>query len=167
VPTVLSDGRISFRVRSEVSELSDQGAVRLLSGNNNTITVPALTVRRAETTVELGSGQAFAIAGLLQDSSRQTGRALPYAGEVPILGALFRSDRFQRNETELVIIITPYLVRPAESPQMVRAPTDGFVPPNDVERILLLRQTGRAQNRPAAVAPPARGLSGSPGFVLD
>jgi pilus assembly protein CpaC len=167
VPTVLSDGRISFRVRSEVSELSEQGAVRLLSGNNNTITVPALTVRRAETTVELGSGQAFAIAGLLQDSSRQTGRALPYAGEVPILGALFRSDRFQRNETELVIIITPYLVRPAESPQAVRAPTDGFVPPNDVERILLLRQTGRQQNRPPAGGPPARGLSGTPGFVLD
>lgn len=166
VPTVLSDGRISFRVRSEVSELSDQGAVRLLSGNNNTITVPALTVRRAETTVELGSGQAFAIAGLLQDSSRQTGRALPYAGEVPILGALFRSDRFQRNETELVIIITPYLVRPAESPRAITAPTDGYVPPNDVERILLLRQTGRQPTRPAAT-PPARSLSGIPGFVLD
>ncbi len=71
VPTVLSDGRISFRIRSEVSELSEPGAVRLLSGNNNTVTVPGLTVRRAETTVELGSGQAFAIAGLLQDSSAQ------------------------------------------------------------------------------------------------
>lgn len=160
VPTVLSDGRISFRIRSEVSELSEQGAVRLLSGNSNAITVPALTVRRAETTVELGSGQAFAIAGLLQDSSRQTGRALPFAGEVPILGALFRSDRFQRNETELVIIITPYLVRPADNPRAVAAPTDGFVPPNDVERILLLRQTGGG-------AAPARALSGNPGFVLD
>jgi pilus assembly protein CpaC len=160
VPTVLSDGRISFRIRSEVSELSDQGAVRLLAGNSNAITVPALTVRRAETTVELGSGQAFAIAGLLQDSSRQAGRALPFAGEVPILGALFRSDRFQRNETELVIVITPHLVRPAESPRAVAAPTDGFVPPNDVERILLLRQTG-------AAAPPARTLAGDPGFVLD
>lgn len=161
VPTVLSDGRISFRIRSEVSELSDTGAVRLLAGNNNTITVPALTVRRAETTVELGSGQAFAIAGLLQDSSRHTGRALPFAGEVPILGALFRSDRFQRNETELVIIITPYLVRPADSPRQLSVPTDGFVPPNDVERILLLRQTGRAR------AVPARPLAGNPGFVLD
>jgi pilus assembly protein CpaC len=166
VPTVLSDGRISFRVRSEVSELSDQGAVRLLSGNNNTITVPALTVRRAETTVELGSGQAFAIAGLLQDTSRQTGRALPYAGEVPILGALFRSDRFQRNETELVIIITPYLVRPADSPRAITAPTDGYVPPNDVERILLLRQTGRTPGRNAPPTP-ARNLSAIPGFVLD
>jgi pilus assembly protein CpaC len=168
VPTVMSDGRISFRIRSEVSELSEQGAVRLLSGNNNAITVPALTVRRAETTVELGSGQAFAIAGLLQDSSRQTGRALPLVGEVPILGALFRSDRFQRNETELVIIITPYLVRPAESPRALSAPTDGFVPPNDVERILLLRQSGRGAAPPAQPRGQAsRALSGNPGFVLD
>jgi pilus assembly protein CpaC len=80
---------------------------------------------------------------------------------VPVLGALFRSDRFQRNETELVIIITPYLVRPADNPRAVVAPTDGFVPPNDVERILLLRQTGRGGGAPA------RGLSGNPGFVLD
>ncbi len=171
VPTVMSDGRISFRIRSEVSELSEQGAVRLLSGNNNAITVPALTVRRAETTVELGSGQAFAIAGLLQDSSRHTGRALPMVGEVPILGALFRSDRFQRNETELVIIITPYLVRPAESARVLTTPNQGFVPPNDVERILLLRQTGRASASaaPAGAPRPAagRGLSGNPGFVLD
>jgi pilus assembly protein CpaC len=163
VPTVMSDGRISFRIRSEVSELSEQGAVRLLAGNNNTITVPALTVRRAETTVELGSGQAFAIAGLLQDSSRNTGRALPYAGEVPILGALFRSDRYQRNETELVIIITPYLVRPADSPRATASPLDGFSQPNDVERILLMRQIGRGNGTPA----PARPLSGTPGFVLD
>jgi pilus assembly protein CpaC len=143
--------------------LSEQGAVRLLAGNNNTITVPALTVRRAETTVELGSGQAFAIAGLLQDSSRNTGRALPYAGEVPILGALFRSDRYQRNETELVIIITPYLVRPADSPRATASPLDGFSQPNDVERILLMRQIGRGNGTPA----PARPLSGTPGFVLD
>lgn len=167
VPSVLSDGRISFRIRSEVSELSDAGAVRLLSGNNNTITVPSLTVRRAETTVELGSGQAFAIAGLLQDASRNTGRALPFAGEIPVLGALFRSDRYQRNETELVIIITPYLVRPAENPRAVAAPTDGFVPPNDVERILLMRQTGRPQATRSAPAPASRGLAGNPGFVLD
>jgi pilus assembly protein CpaC len=85
---------------------------------------------------------------------------------VPILGALFRSDRFQRNETELVIIITPYLVRPAESPRAITAPTDGYVPPNDVERILLLRQTGRTPGRNAPPTP-ARNLSAIPGFVLD
>jgi pilus assembly protein CpaC len=160
VPTVVSDGRISLRVRPEVSELSDAGAVRLLSGNNNTITIPALSVRRAETTVELGSGQSFAIAGLLQDSTRQTGRGLPQVGEVPVLGALFRSDRFQRNETELVIIITPYLVRPVSSPVALSAPTDGFRPPNDVERILLLRQVARN-------APMSRRLPGNPGFILE
>ncbi|MFT8243801.1 type II and III secretion system protein family protein [Roseomonas sp. BN140053] len=160
VPTVLGEGRIALRVRPEVSELSDTGAVRLLSGNNNTVTIPSLSVRRAETTVELGSGQSFAIAGLLQDNSRQTGRGLPFLGEVPVLGALFRSDRYQRNETELVIIVTPYLVRPTGGPRALAAPTDGYVPPNDVERILLLRQTGRG--RPA---PPH--LPGNVGFVLD
>ena len=109
VPTVLSGGRINMKVRPEVSALTTQGAVSLGIGNSS-IQVPALTVRRAETTVELASGQSFAIAGLLQDNTTLTGNALPGIGELPILGALFRSDSFQRNETELVIVITPYLV---------------------------------------------------------
>ncbi|TPG59754.1 type II and III secretion system protein family protein [Roseomonas nepalensis] len=161
VPTVLSEGRISLRVRPEVSEISESGSVRLLGGNNNAVTVPGLTVRRAETTVELGSGQSFAVAGLLQDSSRQSGRATPWVGEVPVLGALFRSDRFQRNETELVIIVTPYLVRPANAASALATPADSYVPPSDVERILYMRQVGRG-------APPPRGrLPGNVGFVLD
>ncbi|MBK1660770.1 type II and III secretion system protein family protein [Paracraurococcus ruber] len=159
VPTVLSQGRISMRVRPEVSELTDQGAVRLASGNSS-IQIPALTVRRAETTVELGSGQSFAIAGLLQDNARTLGRALPGIGEVPVLGALFRSDRFQRNETELVIIITPYVVRPQSDPTALRAPTDGYVPPSDLERILLFRQVAQRRGLPAR-------LPGEAGFGLD
>ncbi|MCK8785751.1 type II and III secretion system protein family protein [Roseomonas sp. NAR14] len=161
VPTVLGEGRISLRVRPEVSELSDTNSVRLLGGNGNAVSVPGLNVRRAETTVELGSGQSFAVAGLLQDSSRHNGRATPWIGEVPVLGALFRSDRYQRNETELVIIVTPYLVRPVGGPDALAAPTDGYVPPSDVERILLLRQIGRGGQ------PPRGRLPGNVGFVLD
>jgi pilus assembly protein CpaC len=101
-----------------------------------TLTIPALTVRRAETTVELGSGQSFAIAGLLQRTSTDTTNALPGIGEVPVIGALFKSNDFQRGESELVIIVTPYIVQPASSPQALRAPTDGFRPATDLDRIL-------------------------------
>jgi pilus assembly protein CpaC len=160
VPTVMSQGRISLRVRPEVSELTDQGAVRLQAGNAS-LTVPALTVRRAETTVELGSGQSFAIAGLLSDSSRQTGRALPGIGEVPILGTLFRSDRFQRNETELVIVVTPFIVTPQSDATQIRTPVDGFRVPNDVERILFFRQRGEQRLPQAGLPmPPVPGAAG-------
>jgi pilus assembly protein CpaC len=159
VPTVMSQGRISLKVRPEVSDLTEQGAVRLSSGNSS-IQIPALTVRRAETVVELGSGQSFAIAGLLQDNARTLGRALPGIGEVPVLGALFRSDRFQRNETELVIIITPYVVRPVNEAVALRAPTDGYVPPDDAERILLFRQIARQRGLPSR-------LPGAAGFGLN
>lgn len=162
VPTVMSQGRISLRVRPEVSELTEAGAVRLAAGNSS-IQIPGLAVRRAETTVELGSGQSFAIAGLLQDTSRNLGRALPGVGEVPVLGALFRSDRFQRNETELVIIITPYVVRPVSEPERLRAPTDRFVPPDDAERVLLFRQVSRGG---ATLGGAARRVPGDVGFTL-
>ncbi|MDB5359875.1 MAG: putative CpaC [Rhodospirillales bacterium] len=107
-PTILDANRINLHVRPEVSQLTDVGAVQL--GNFN---IPALTVRRAETTVELGSGEGFAIAGLLQNDTRIDVSKIPGLGDVPVLGALFRSDRFRRNETELAILVTPYIVRPA------------------------------------------------------
>jgi pilus assembly protein CpaC len=107
VATILDNGRISLNVRPEVSELSAAGSVIIRD-----ITVPGLTTRRAETTVELGSGQSFAIAGLIQNHLTQDVRGLPKMADLPILGALFRSKRFQRNESELVIIVTPYLVKP-------------------------------------------------------
>ena len=129
VPTVASDGQITMKVRTEVSQLTNQGAVQLSSGNS-TIQVPALTVRRAETAVELGSGESFAIAGLLQDAVNVTGNGVPFLGDVPVLGALFRSDNFQRNETELVIVVTPYVVRPVANPPALHLPTDGYRPPN-------------------------------------
>ncbi len=162
VPTVYSGGRISMKVRPEVSALSDQGAITMSAGNS-TIQVPALTVRRAQTTVELASGESFAIAGLLQNTTKLTGSGLPGLGDVPILGALFRSDGFQKGETELVIIVTPYLVRPVSDPRLLAAPTDGYRAPNDLERILLLRQTGRADPAPRV----ATRIPGDAGFVMQ
>lgn len=129
-PTVLANGRISIRVRPEVSELSSQGSITL-----NGFQVPALTVRRAETTVELGSGQSFMIAGLMSNASQNTIKKMPGAGDLPILGALFRSTNFQRGDTELVIVITPYLVQPVDAND-IKLPTDGFQTPNDVQRVI-------------------------------
>ncbi len=155
VPTVLASGRINMHVRPEVSELTNQGAVQI--GN---LTIPALTVRRVDTTVELGSGESFAIAGLLQDATTLTGNGVPFLGDVPILGALFRSDSFQRNETELVIMVTPYIVRPVSDPSAIKLPTDGWRPPSDLERILLLRQS-------AGGAKAAAGIPSGAGFVVQ
>lgn len=129
-PFVLEDGRISLRVRPEVSELSTEGSIRL-----NGYDVPALTTRRAETTVELGSGQSFMIAGLLRNTSTNTIDRTPFLGSLPIIGALFRSTRFRRAETELVIIVTPYLVQPMNATQ-VAMPTDGFRAADDAQRII-------------------------------
>ena len=126
-PIVLADGRISMRVRPEVSELSNENAVRL-----NGFLVPALTTRRAETTVELGSGQSFMIAGLLRNTSSNNIDKAPFLGDLPILGALFRSTSFRRNETELVVIVTPYLVRPVS--HQLATPIDGLRVPDDVQR---------------------------------
>lgn len=133
-PTVLEGGRISMRVRPEVSEISSANAVTL-----NGYEVPSLTTRRAETTVELGSGQSFMIAGLLSNTGNNSVDKAPFLGSLPILGALFRSNNFRRNQTELVIVVTPYLVRPVNAGN-IALPTDGFRTANDVDRILLDRQ---------------------------
>lgn len=162
-PTVLSGGRIALRVNPEVSELSRTDGVEI-SGFN----IPALTTRRADTTVELGSGQSFAIAGLIQSTSNHTISSLPGLGDLPILGPLFRSDRFLRGESELVIIVTPYLVRPVSDHRMA-TPIDGFYPPNDLERIMFGRNYG--YRAAAAVArrqgADSTGLAGPVGFMLD
>ena len=148
-PTVLSNGRISIRVRPEVSELSLQGAVTV-----DGFQIPALTIRRAETTVELGSGQSFMIAGLMSNNSQNTIDKTPGAGDVPILGNLFRSTEFRRGETELVIVVTPYLVKPVNDRDIV-LPTDGFRSPNDAQRLLRNMdndgESGEAGRRPGPV----------------
>jgi pilus assembly protein CpaC len=129
-PVVLANGRISLRVRPEVSELSSEGAI-VTEG----FSIPALTVRRTETTVELGSGQSFMIAGLMKNSSQNSIKKLPGAGDLPILGSLFRSTSFQRGETELVIVVTPYLVNPVNAND-IKLPTDGYRAPDELQRIL-------------------------------
>lgn len=162
-PHLLDAGRINLRVRPEVSQLSTAGAVQF-SG----FSIPALTTRRAETTVELGSGQSFVIAGLLQNNTTQDISRVPLLGDLPILGALFRSDRFRRNESELVIIVTPYVVKPV-SANRIASPTDGFVAPNDVERILggitYRPQLNERDQQPRTKE--GQGLIGPSGFQLD
>lgn len=130
-PTVLSNGRISLRVRPEVSELSTEGAIQMQG-----FQVPALTVRRAETTVELGSGESFMIAGLLNNRSIGAIDKIPGLGDIPVLGTLFKSDSFRRGETELVIVVTPYLVQPVSANE-IKLPTDAFQDSNDLQRLLL------------------------------
>jgi pilus assembly protein CpaC len=156
-PTVLSSSRISMRVRPEVSALSDQGAVQL-----GGFIIPALSVRRAETTVELGSGQSFAIAGLIQNNGTLDANKVPGLGDIPILGELFRSDRFNRQETELVIMVTPYIVRPVPA-NLIAAPTDATTGPEGSAR-LALGADGTPAPGPAANG---SGLVGPVGFVIE
>ena len=162
-PTVLSAQRISLRVRPEVSDLTDKGAI-----NIGGLVIPALATRRAETTVELGSGQSFAIGGLMSTDIENELSKYPGLGDLPVLGTLFRSQRFQSNETELVIIVTPYLVRPVDAPVMA-LPTDGYRAPSDLERILEGRlHSARLQpGREGPVGPQGQRLAGPVGFVLE
>ena len=157
-PTVLGDGRISMRVRPEVSELSTQGAITI-SG----FQVPGFSTRRAETTVELGSGQSFMIGGLLQNKHFNQIEKAPGLGDVPILGSLFRSSRFRRSETELVIIITPYLVKPTSGP--LPLPTDGYKTATDASRVFMGQSfsgdSGAVRPGPT-LAPPQTQVSGQP-----
>ncbi len=168
-PTIMDAQHVSLRVRPEVSELTNTGAVSVPITANNTVTIPALTVRRAETTLELGSGESFALGGLLSHSLEQDISKVPGLGDIPILGQLFRSSRFQKGETELVIIVTPYLVKPTPTVAALQSPTDGFVTPHDVQTIIngaTYRQTLPAGEK-VRVAPGAQGLVGPVGFRMD
>ncbi len=148
-PTVLANGRISIRVRPEVSELSTQGAVTL-----NNFTIPALTVRRAETTIELGSGQSFMIAGLLSNNAQNAISKAPGLGDLPVLGNLFKSTEFRKGQTELVIVVTPYLVRPVDAND-IKLPTDGFRAPTAFQQLITGQEsdgvTGGDRPKPTAV----------------
>jgi pilus assembly protein CpaC len=130
-PTVLSDGLINLKIEPEVSQLDTSRPVQVAG-----ISVPPLIVRRASTTVELRDGQSFVIGGLLQSNGQNSLSQLPWVGDVPILGALFRSAAYQKNETDLAIIVTPRLVRPLRPGDVVRTPLDGSLPANDVDLFL-------------------------------
>ncbi len=161
-PTVLSDDRINLKILPEVSQLTTAGSVSL-----NGFNIPGLTTRRAETTVELASGQSFAIAGLLQNNITRDLSRLPGLGDLPILGTLFRSTAFRRNETELVFIVTPYIVQPTSNKMMT--PTNGMKVPSDMQQIIGGKTYEPQVQDAAPPAPTSQGrrLVGPAGFVLN
>lgn len=166
-PVVLSEGRISLRVSTEVSELTNLGSFTLESSSGGRLAIPALNVRRAETTVELPSGGALMMAGMLQSRSKQNLDKVPGLGSLPILGSLFRSRDFLNDETELAIIITPYIVEPT-SPSRLQSPADGLKIADDLRTLFL----GKLNNvYPAATslasAPPAAAYQGPVGPVIE
>jgi len=164
-PIVLSGGRISLKLSTEVSELSTQGSFDVSSGSGGpTLVVPSLTVRRAETTVELPSGGAMMIAGLLQDKSSQDLAGIPGAMDVPILGSLFRSRDYQAGQTELVIIVTPYLVKPS-NPSDLQTPIDHLTIANDIDTILLGKLNKSYKHDPDATT--GRTYQGPYGYVVE
>lgn len=131
-PVVMSNDRISILVNPEVSTLNFANPIQVAG-----FTYPILDTRKAQATVELGSGQTFVLAGLLRNDTSNNISKLPGAGDLPILGALFRSQSFQNNQTELVILVTPYVVHPISEAKKAETPIDGFKPPSDMERVML------------------------------
>ena len=164
VATIADGNRINLHVQPEVSQLSTTGAIQI-----DNITVPALTTRRAETTIELASGQSFAIAGLLQNNITQNLDKFPWLSDVPVLGSLFRSTAFRHDESELVVIVTPYIVRPTSTANRLLTPSDGYAPPSDARQVLN-GDVSRPQQLKQNAAPVTRsgtGLIGPAGFDLE
>lgn len=161
-PVVLSEGRISLKVSTEVSELTSEGAF-VLEGANN-LTVPALRVRRAETMMELPSGGSMMMAGLISENTLQNLDGVPGAKDVPVLGQLFRSRDFQSKQTELVVLVTPYLVKPTSRDNLV-LPTDGFAPASDMDTILMGQLNATYNANPDQ--PRSGKLEGPVGFIVD
>jgi pilus assembly protein CpaC len=156
-PTVLSQNRIRLNVEPEVSDISTKGAIKV-----NGMTVPAITSRRAKTTVELAPGESFMIAGLIKDDLRNVVGEMPPFGDIPILGALFRSTAFQRNETELVIAVTPYIAKPVVASE-IKLPTDDFRPASVLESYFMgalgsIREVEKSE---------VEGLEGSYGYIVE
>lgn len=158
-PLVLSEGRISMKVSTEVSELTNEGAVTL-----GFVTVPGLKVRRANTTIELPSGGSLVIAGLISDESKQAMTGQPGLKNLPVLGALFRSRDFIKSETELVVIVTPYMIDPAARHQLAR-PDKGFALASDAQSYLLGRLNRIYGRRPEEM--PIGHYQGDVGFIVD
>ncbi len=160
-PVVLSSGLISLKLATEVSALNfDVGALDIAFGG----VIPALDVRRAETTVELPSGGGIIIGGLLQDDIRSQVEGFPGLKDIPVLGTLFRSNSFQKGETELVVMVSAYLVKPVSENRFV-LPSDGFVSPNDFDLYLLGRL--HAVYSKSDLPPPIEPLQGPIGYIME
>lgn len=161
-PTVVDANHLTLTVRPEVSALSTVGQI-----TENGTTLPGLQIRRAETTVELASGQSFALAGLLQNNEIQNASKIPGLGNIPIIGQLFRSEQFERDQSELIIIVTAYLVKPSST--KLPTPVDAFEPPHDAQRIISGDMYRQKLPGPATgpVGPDGQGLIGPVGFRMD
>jgi pilus assembly protein CpaC len=168
-PVVLSEGRISLRVMTEVSELSSDNSITvsqaLTTTTTNSITIPSIRTRRAETTLEIPSGGSMAMAGLIQQQTKQAINGLPGLDALPILGGLFRSQDFVNNETELMVLVTPYVVRAVAQKELSR-PDDGFAPASD-SQTTLLAQINRIYGISGRVEPVAGSYQGNFGFIID
>jgi pilus assembly protein CpaC len=162
-PVVLTEGRISLRVMTEVSELSTDNSITLNQAGNS-LTVPSIRTRRAETTLEIPSGGAMAMAGLIQEQTKQAINGLPGLAQLPVLGSLFRSRDYVNSQTELMVLVTPYIVRAVAQKDLSR-PDDGFAPASDPQSDLL-GSINRIYGVPGRVAP-ARSYRGTYGFITD
>ena len=160
MPTVLADGQINLRISPEVSELDYANVVR-----NVSITIPSIVVRRASTEVVLRSGQSFAVAGLMAESGRTETAQLPWIGAVPVLGALFRSQSFQKRETELVILVTAHLAHPATPSDRLSSPTDRTIPANDID--FFVNGRSELEKNYRYYVERGQGIVGPYGHVLD
>jgi pilus assembly protein CpaC len=160
-PVVLTEGRISLRVMSEVSEVSNENA---LTGGAGGTTIPSIKTRRAETTLEIPSGGSMAMAGLIQEQTKQAVNGLPGIDQLPILGALFRSQDFVSSQTELMVVVTPYVVRAVAQKELAR-PDDGFAPAGDFQTAFLGQLT-RIYGVPARAEATAK-CHCNVGFIID
>jgi pilus assembly protein CpaC len=166
-PVVLAEGRISLKVKTEVSDLSNDNAMTLAVPGSSTLTIPSIRTRTAETVVEIPSGGSLAMAGMIQDQTKQSIDGIPGLMQVPVLGPLFRSHEYVNHKTELMVLVTPYVVRAVAQKELSR-PDDGFADATEPTAVLLGRfnriygSVGQAD-----VPPPAGGYHGNVGFILD
>jgi pilus assembly protein CpaC len=162
-PVVLTEGRISLRVMTEVSELSNDNSITLNQAGNS-LTIPSIRTRRAETTLEIPSGGSMAMAGLIQEQTKQAINGLPGLDQLPVLGQLFRSQDFVNNQSELMVLVTPYVVR-AVAQQELSRPDDGFAAVSDPQSALLGR-INRIYGVPGR-GEPVGSYRGTYGFITD
>ncbi|MEA2938527.1 MAG: pilus assembly protein CpaC, partial [Alphaproteobacteria bacterium] len=163
-PVVLSEGRISLKVMSEVSELSNENTLTLTQTNGQTLTIPSIKTRRAETTLEIPSGGSLAMAGMIQEQTKQQINGIPGLMQIPVLGTLFKSRDYVNQQTELAVIVTPYVVRAVAQKNLSR-PDDGFADSSDPASVLL-GKFNRIYGV-AGAADPKRSYQGNYGFILD
>jgi pilus assembly protein CpaC len=166
-PVVLSEGRISLKVLTEVSDLSSENAITLaVPGSTQSLTIPSIRTRRADTTVEIPSGGSLALAGMIQEQTKQQINGIPGLMQIPILGALFKSRDYINHQTELMVLGTPYVVRAVAQKQLSR-PDDGFSDPSDPSTVLLGRFNRIYGSANQTAAKPASDYHGKYGFILD